>query len=157
MMRAPNTTPDQPLTDEQVEALAPYGTKLRLEPGDYLFDEKSVVDSFYVLLRGEIQISRLDGAEETPLVTHHPGDFTGGLAVLTGKRSIHRARATAPSRVLEIDSEAFRRVAVERPDVATPRRKIRRSFHRRKHTSLNFSVDKFPEVRIATVHIPERT
>ncbi len=118
MMRAPNTTPDQRLTDEQVEALAPYGTKLRLEPGDYLFDEKSVVDSFYVLLGGEIRISRLDGAEETPLVTHHPGDFTGGLAVLTGKRSIHRARATAPSRVLEIDSETFRRVAVERPDVA---------------------------------------
>jgi CRP-like cAMP-binding protein len=38
--------------------------------------------------------------------------------VLTGKRSIHRARATSPSRVLEIDSETFRRVAVERPDVA---------------------------------------
>jgi CRP-like cAMP-binding protein len=118
MMRAPNTTPDHRLMDEQVEALAPYGRKLRLESGDYLFDEKSVVDSFYVLLRGEIRISRLDGAEETPLVTHHPGDFTGGLAVLTGKLSIHRARATAPSRVLEIDSETFRRVAVERPDVA---------------------------------------
>jgi CRP-like cAMP-binding protein len=37
-----------------VEALARYGTKLRLEPGDYLFEEKSVVDSFYVLLGGEI-------------------------------------------------------------------------------------------------------
>lgn len=118
MMRAPNTTPDQRLTDEQVQALAAYGTKLGLEPGDYLFDEKSVVDSFYVVLGGEIRISRLDGAEEIPLATHHPGDFTGGLAVLTGKRSIHRARAIAPSRVLEIDSETFRRVAVERPDVA---------------------------------------
>jgi signal transduction histidine kinase len=117
-MGAPNTTPDQRLTDEQVEALALYGTKLCLEPGDYLFDEESVVDSFYVLLEGEIQISRLDGAEETPLGTHQPGDFTGGLAVLTGKRSIHRARATTPSRILEIDSETFRRVAVERPDVA---------------------------------------
>jgi hypothetical protein len=46
MMRAPNTTPDQRLTDEQVEALAPYGTVLRLEPGDYLFDEKSVENRF---------------------------------------------------------------------------------------------------------------
>ena len=101
-----------------MEALAPYGTQLRLQPGNYLFDEKSIVDSFYVLLEGEIQIFRLDGAEETRLVTHQPGDFTGGLAVLTGKRSIHRARATAPSRVLEIDSETFRRLAVERPDVA---------------------------------------
>jgi signal transduction histidine kinase len=119
MMRAPGATPpDQRLTDEQLEALLPYGTELRLEAGDYLFDEASVVDSFYVLLEGEVRISRLDGAEETPLVTHYPGDFTGGLAVLTGKRSIHRARAGAVSHVLEIDSETFRRVAVERPDVA---------------------------------------
>ena len=109
---------DQRLTAEQVESLLPYGTELRLEAGDYLFDEKSVVDSFYVLKEGEIRISRLSGAEEMPLVTHGPGDFTGGLAVLTGKRSIHRAQATAPSRVLQIDSETFRRVAVERPEIA---------------------------------------
>jgi signal transduction histidine kinase len=118
MMRAPNTTPDERLTDEQVASLTGYGTELRLDVGDYLFDEKSLVDSFYILLEGEIRISRLDGAEETPLATHYPGDFTGGLAVLTGKRSIHRARAAAPSHVLEIDSGTFRRVALERPDIA---------------------------------------
>jgi len=118
MMRAPNTTPDERLTDEQVESLAGYGTELRLEAGDRLFDEDSLVDSFYVLLEGEIRISRLDGAEETPLATHGPGEFTGGLAVLTGRRSVHRARAVARSRVLEIDSESFRRVALERPEVA---------------------------------------
>jgi signal transduction histidine kinase len=118
-MRPPEAASrDQRLTDEQVESLAKYGTELRLEGRDYLFDEKSLVDSFYVVLEGEIRISRLNGGEEAPLVTHHPGDFTGGLAILTGKRSIHRAQAVTPSRVLEIDSETFRRVAVERPDVA---------------------------------------
>ena len=118
MMRAPNTAPEERFTDEQIEALARYGTKLRLQAGDYLFDERSVVDSFYVLLEGEIRISRLDGAEETPVATHHAGDFTGGLAVLTGKRSIHRARAATPSHVLEVGADTFRRVAVERPDLA---------------------------------------
>ena len=118
MMRAPNTAPEERFTDEQIEALARYGTKRRLQAGDYLFDERSVVDSFYVLLEGEIRISRLDGAEETPVATHHAGDFTGGLAVLTGKRSIHRARAATPSHVLEVGADTFRRVAVERPDLA---------------------------------------
>src|SRR5918998_1328788 len=119
MMRAQNTTLlEQRLTEEQIEALLPYGTELSLEAGDYLFDETSVVDSFYVVLEGAIRISRLDGAEETQLITHHPRDFTGGLAVLTGRRSIHRGRAAAPSRVLEIDSETFRRGSVERPEVA---------------------------------------
>jgi signal transduction histidine kinase len=118
-MRPPNTAPlEQRLTGEQIEALLPHGTELALDAGDYLFDETSVVDSFYVVLEGAIRISRLDGAEDTHLITHHPGDFTGGLAVLTGRRSIHRGRAAAPSRVLEIGSETFRRVSVERPEVA---------------------------------------
>ena len=109
---------EQRLTAGQVEALMPYGRERRLAAGDSLFDEKGVVDSFYVVLEGEIGISRLDGAEETRLLTHRSGEFTGGLAVLTGKTSIHRARAVAESRVLEIDSETFRRVALEIPDVA---------------------------------------
>ena len=109
---------EQRLTEEQVRSLSGYGRERRLEEGEYLFDEKGVVDSFFVVIEGEVGISRLDGAEEIRLATHGPGDFTGGLAVLTGKRSIHRARAEAPTRVLEIDSEAFRRVAVERAEVA---------------------------------------
>ncbi|CAA9459805.1 MAG: sensor histidine kinase [uncultured Rubrobacteraceae bacterium] len=122
MMRAPGETRDdqeeQRLTEDQVRALYGYGRELRLEEGDYLFDEKGVVDSFYVVVGGEVGISRLDGAEETRLLTHGPGEFTGGLAVLTGRRSIHRARALSPARVLEIDSETFRRVAVEQPAAA---------------------------------------
>jgi len=107
---------EQQLTPQQVEALMPYGSDLSLETGDLLFDENAAVDSFYVVLQGTVNISRLAGAEEIPLVSHGAGEFTGGLAVLTGKRSIHRARAATPARVLEIDSETFRRVAVELPD-----------------------------------------
>jgi signal transduction histidine kinase len=109
---------EQGFTPEQVEALMPYGRESRLQTGDLLFDERSVVDSFYVVLEGEVEISRLDGAEEIPVLHHGPGEFTGGLVMLTGKTSIHRARATAPGRVLEIDSETFRRLPVEVPDVA---------------------------------------
>ena len=109
---------EQSLTPEQVEALMPYGREFVLQTGDLLFDERSVVDSFYVVLEGEVEISRLDGAEEIPVLNHGPGEFTGGLVMLTGRTSIHRARATAPGRVLEIDSETFRRLPVEVPDVA---------------------------------------
>ncbi len=116
MMRS--TREEQSLTPEQVEALLPYGTEMSLQTGDLLFDERSVVDSFYVVLEGEVGISRLDGAEEIPLETHRTGEFTGGLAILTGRTSIHRARAGKPSRVLEVDWETFRRVPVELPDVA---------------------------------------
>jgi len=109
---------EQVFTPEQVAALVPYGRELSLQAGEFLFDETATVDSFYVVLEGEVGISRLDGAEEISLDTHGTGEFTGGLAVLTGRTSIHRARAAGSSRVLEIDAETFRRVAVELPEVA---------------------------------------
>lgn len=108
----------QRLSDAQVQSLADFGKERRLDEGEYLFDEKGPVDSFYVVVEGEVSISRLDGAGEVPLLTHGPGEFTGGLAVLTGKTSIHRARAASSLRVVEIDSETFRRVAVELPEIA---------------------------------------
>ncbi len=118
-MRASNGVPfDHFLTDKQVALLASFGMERRLEVGELLFDERATVDSLYVVLDGWICISRLEGTEENELGTHLPGEFTGGLAVLTGKRSIHRARATAPTRVLEIDSSAFYRMAAEVPEIA---------------------------------------
>src|SRR5918996_1669454 len=69
---------EQGLTPEQIEALKPYGREFGLQTGDLLFDERSVVDSFYVVLEGEVEISRLDGAGETPVLNHGPGEFTGG-------------------------------------------------------------------------------
>jgi len=113
-----NAQEEQGFTPEQIEALMPYGRESSLRTGDLLFDERTVVDSFYVVLEGEVEISRLDGAEEIPVQTHGPREFTGGLAVLTGRTSIHRGRVRTPSRVLEIDSETFRRMPVEVPDVA---------------------------------------
>jgi signal transduction histidine kinase len=109
---------EQGFTPKQIEALMSYGREFGLQTGDLLFDERSVVDSFYVVLEGEVEISRLDGAEEIPVQSHGPGEFTGGLVMLTGRTSIHRARAAAPGRVLEIDSETFRRLPVEVPDAA---------------------------------------
>ena len=109
---------EERLSPGQVEALIPYGEEIVLEVGDVLFDETSTVDSFYVVLEGEINISLLDGAEEIPIGNHGAREFTGGLAVLTGRSSVHRARAASHCRVLEIDAEVFRLVAVEVPDVA---------------------------------------
>jgi dihydrofolate reductase len=93
---------DHVLTDEQVALLTPFGIERRLEVGELLFDENATVE----------------GKQENEVGTHLPGEFTGGFAVLTGKRSIHRARATSPSRVLEIDSKAFYRMAAQLPEVA---------------------------------------
>ena len=133
MMRTPNDPAMSPrLTDEQVAWLSGYGEERDLEAGEYLFKERDPVNSFYVVLEGEVRIARMssDGTEEV-IVTHTPGMFTGQLSVLAG-RTAARASAVVPSRVLEITSDAFRQVAATNREVAdifisTTARRIRRT------------------------------
>ena len=139
MMRAPNDPALFPrLTEEQVVWLSGYGEERGLEAGEYLFRERDPVDSFYVVLGGEISILLVggDGAEEM-VGTHLPGTFTGQLTALAGRTTHARARAVVPSRELEITSDAFRQVAATNPEVAdifistTARRMGRRQAWRR--------------------------
>jgi signal transduction histidine kinase len=100
-------------TEEQLEELKPYGTERRYGEGESVFDDGDTVDSFYVVLEGRVRIQR--GKEN--IVTHTPGEFTGGLSVITGLGSRHRATAVAGSRILEIPAGSFRRLQSERPDL----------------------------------------
>ena len=104
--------------EDQVKTLVRYGREVRLAEGETLFNEGVRVDGFWVVLEGEVRVYRLDGAAEELIATHGPGDFTGQLATLAGRATIHRARAAAPSRLLEIDSEAFRTLAVEESEIS---------------------------------------
>ncbi len=116
MMHQPGDTAVFPkFTDEQLEQLRPYGPERRYEEGEYLFTEKESVNSFYVVLEGRVNIS-LTGEGET-IAVHPPGEFTGGLAIMTGKGSRHRAQAAVRSRILEIKAESFQEISSEKPEI----------------------------------------
>src|SRR3712207_5270506 len=107
------------LTEEQISWLSGYGRERELEDGEDLFKEEDRVDSFYVVLEGEIRIASVEGAgAEAEVATHSRGAFTGQLTVLAGKKVAHRARAVGKTRLLEISADAFRDVASTRPEVA---------------------------------------
>ena len=64
--------------DEQVAWLSGYGKERDLETGEYLFKERDYVDSFYVVLKGEIRILRVGGdGDEVTINIHKPGGFAG--------------------------------------------------------------------------------
>src|ERR671916_1435557 len=116
MMHEPGNTAVFPrFTDEQLKQLYPYGTERSFEEGEYLFTEKESVDSFYVVLEGRVRIS-LSSEGET-IAVHPPGEFTGGLAILTGKGSRHRAQAALPSRILEITAGSFQKLSNEKAEI----------------------------------------
>lgn len=105
---SPQTSLFPKLSDEQLQQLSKCGTEVQLEPGDILFAEGDPTYDFYVVLDGEIKITKRVGEEEIVLVVHHHGEFTGELSMLTGEPSLASARAVGASRVLRFEADDFK-------------------------------------------------
>jgi thioredoxin reductase (NADPH) len=59
-----------------------------------------------VVRSGEIQIVRPSGTSETVIVAHGPGQFTGEATMISGRRSLARARVSQPGEVIQLDRES---------------------------------------------------
>ncbi|MFI6731664.1 ATP-binding protein [Nonomuraea sp. NPDC050451] len=99
------------LSDEQLDWLACAGTVRELVDGEALFVEGAPADAFYVLLDGEIVVSKLVGGREQVLA-RHLGDvlehqFIGELPLLTSDEYLATALAVGPARVVAYGKDAF--------------------------------------------------
>lgn len=101
------------LSDEELERMKQHGRELQLSPGQILFQEGDPIYQFYVVLEGQVQITKRMGAEEQILALHDPGEFTGEISMIVGKPTTATARAIGPTRVLEINPDQFKQVLAE--------------------------------------------
>ncbi|MBW4630967.1 MAG: cyclic nucleotide-binding domain-containing protein [Iphinoe sp. HA4291-MV1] len=114
MLHDPNQTTLFPkLPDDALEEMKQFGTEIQLNTGDVLFSEGDSNYNFFVVLEGEIEITKQVGVETKVLIIHRRGDFMGELSILTGSGAIANAHAIARSRVLQIDVETFRHILIE--------------------------------------------
>jgi signal transduction histidine kinase len=91
------------LTDDQVEWLCRNGHVERFEPG-YVYREDDVATSFYVLLEGELVISRREGDQDvevnrTSQVGAYAGAWRSFLGDGAGQTLDNTLRTTRPSRL----------------------------------------------------------
>jgi signal transduction histidine kinase len=100
------------LSDEQLLWIADHSSEIRRNTGDLLFVEGSPAIYFYVLLEGEVQITKKVGGQETVLTTHRAGAFTGEIPLLTGTPYIASARALSASHLLSIEAATFQQMLV---------------------------------------------
>lgn len=100
------------LPDEALEEIKQHGIEIQLNAGDVLFSEGESYN-FHVVLKGEIQVTKLVGSETRVLAIHHRGDFMGELSMLTNSGAVASATAVAPSRVLRIDIDTFKHIIAE--------------------------------------------
>ena len=106
------------LSDEYIACLLPQGTEITLKPGEVLFTEGQPEHEFYVVLEGDLKVTRQIAGEETVLVVHGPGEYTGALSMFTGEPSVASGRATVPTRVLSLPADGFKDLIVACPVIA---------------------------------------
>src|SRR6187200_179687 len=93
------------LTQVQISRIAVHGRTRSVQPGEVLIEQGDRSVPFFVVITGEVEILRPFGAPETLITVHGPGEFTGEVTMLSGRRSLVRARVTKPGKVIELDHQ----------------------------------------------------
>src|SRR5215467_3563911 len=93
------------LTPAQISRIAVHGHIRAVQPGEVLVEQGESAVPFFVVVSGEIEIVRPSGAAETLVTIHGPGQFTGDVYMLSGRRTIVRMRAIKPGEVIELDRQ----------------------------------------------------
>ena len=92
------------LTDAQIERIASVGRKRKVAKGEMLIKQGDVAP-FFVVTSGRLDIIQPTEQGELTIVQHEPGQFTGELNMLTGRRSLVCARVGEAGEVLELTPE----------------------------------------------------
>jgi thioredoxin reductase (NADPH) len=90
------------LTPAQINRIAVHGHMRTIQTGEVLVEQGDTVVPFFVVVSGEIEIVRPSGSADT---IHGPGEFTGEVNMLSGRRTLVRMRATKPGEVVELDRQ----------------------------------------------------
>jgi len=104
------------LSDEQRQDMIAAGEEVEFSPGDELFVEGRSADRLWILLAGEIELTRRVANQTITLTTMAtPGQWAGGLAAWGGADSGYRAtgRATTSGRCLVVPAGELGRLVGE--------------------------------------------
>jgi thioredoxin reductase (NADPH) len=96
------------LTAAQIDRIRP-GSKVRpVTKGEILFEVGDTNVPFFVLMSGgmEIVLPELNG--ESPVAQHSPGNFTGEMTMISGRRCLVRGRVTESGEFLELSADGLR-------------------------------------------------
>ena len=104
--------------DEQLEHLAAQAIPMTLQPGEFLIVEGAQADDMFVVVSGELDVTKKSGRSEIPLARVGPGAIQGELAALARGTRTASVRAATQAEVLRIPYLAVRDLLSGGPDAA---------------------------------------
>jgi thioredoxin reductase (NADPH) len=93
------------LTDAQIARIAAHGETRPVAAGEVLVDAGDKVVPFLVVTAGAIEVVRIAGDTETLVARHEPGQFSGEVNMISGRRALFRLRAREAGTVVVLDRE----------------------------------------------------
>ena len=93
------------LTPEQIERVAVHGRLRRVERGEVLVTAGKPTPKFFVVSTGTIEALNLTSDGEATVVTILPGQFTGEVTMLSGRRALVTLRVAESGEVIEVDRD----------------------------------------------------
>jgi len=106
------------LSAAELAEVAAFGSERQTAAGELLFEAGEASYDLFVVIEGEVEVVRLDGAEPIVIVAYGHGGFVGELNLLTGQRRLLSCRVRKTGRVLVIAEPELRRLMSGRPALA---------------------------------------
>jgi len=99
------------LTAAQIDRIRPLGQVRNVKRGDILFDQGQVGIHLFVFLSGGMEIVQPDGDKERPVTYHRdPGEFTGEVSMISGRRCLVRGRVTEDGEVIDVAPDGVQKI-----------------------------------------------
>jgi thioredoxin reductase (NADPH) len=92
------------LTKAQVALFAAHGRRRQIQAGEILLDVGDQL-RFFVVTKGKVDAVSTTGPTESLIATLQPGQFTGEINMLSGRRQFTRIRASEAGEVIELERE----------------------------------------------------
>ena len=105
------------LSTRDLDALSARGHPRKVGSGEVLFQEGDRNFCFFVVLEGGVEIVEHSSGTMRTVALHRPGEFTGDVDMLTGRRALVTARVAEDSRVLALSTDELRRAVDELPEL----------------------------------------
>ena len=86
---------------------------LDAEPDTVVARQGGPADKFFIVVEGELEVTREEAGSTETVSTLGPGDLFGEMAILFDKPRGTSARATKPSKLLVLDGATFRSVVAQ--------------------------------------------
>src|SRR3989475_5484945 len=93
------------LTSVQIERVATHGRRRAVRSGEVLVEQGDRAIPFFVVITGELEAVRPTCATETLITIVRPGQFTGEINTLSGRRALARIRARQDGEVIQLVGE----------------------------------------------------